>query len=137
MKILSALIAGLIFGLGLVISGMINPSKVQNFLDVFGTWDLSLIFVMIGAIGVGLPGFKYLTTKKQPLFDDTFHLPSKTEIDKKLIVGSSIFGIGWGMIGFCPGPLISALPLLATTALIFIPAMVAGMWVARTLPSES
>ncbi len=137
MKILSALLAGLVFGLGLVISEMINPAKVQNFLDVFGNWDLSLIFVMIGAIAVGLPGFRYLASRNQPLFADKFQLPTKTKIDSRLVIGSSIFGIGWGMIGFCPGPLITAAPLLAVSALIFIPAMVVGMWAVRLVPASS
>ncbi|MEE9314129.1 MAG: YeeE/YedE family protein [Rhizobiaceae bacterium] len=136
MKLLSALIAGVVFGVGVIMSGMADPLKVQNFFDVFGAWDVSLIFVMIGAIGVAMPGFMYLKTRDAPLFDDTFHLPTKTEIDKRLLIGSAIFGIGWGLIGFCPGPLFSAVPLLEPTALLFIPAMLVGMWAARFVPSS-
>ncbi len=137
MQLLSALIAGVVFGVGVIMAGMANPLKVQNFFDVFGTWDVSLIFVMIGAIGVAMPGFMYLKTRKAPLFAETFHLPTKTNIDNRLVIGSAIFGIGWGLIGFCPGPLFSAVPLLQPTALLFIPAMIAGMWAAKLVPSKA
>jgi len=131
MKSLFALIAGLVFGLGLIISGMANPAKVQNFLDLFGTWDPSLAFVMGGAIAVTMPGYWLVRQRQKPFFSDTFDLPNKTDFGLRLIAGAAIFGIGWGLGGFCPGPALTALPLAAPGTLIFVPAMLAGMWAAR------
>lgn len=135
MKQILALLSGLIFGLGLIISGMANPAKVLNFLDVFGTWDPSLAFVMGGAIAVTAPGFALLFRSRQtPLFDSTFHLPTRNDLEPKLLSGAAIFGIGWGLGGFCPGPALTALPVAATGTLIFVPFMLAGMWAARHAP---
>jgi len=131
MKSLTALIAGLIFGLGLIISGMANPAKVQNFLDLFGTWDPSLAFVMGGAIAVTMPGYWLIRQRQKPFLGDKFDLPNKTDFDPHLIAGAAIFGIGWGLGGFCPGPALTALPLAAPGTLIFVPAMLAGMWAAK------
>lgn len=132
MKQISALLCGLVFGLGLIVSGMSDPAKVLNFLDLFGTWDPSLAFVMGGAIAVTAPGFVLLTSSREtPLFDSKFHFPTKTEIDPKLVSGAAIFGIGWGLGGFCPGPAMTALPIAATGTLIFVPFMLIGMWLAR------
>lgn len=123
----SALLAGLLFGLGLVVSGMINPAKVQNFLDITGSWDPSLAFVMGGALLVTTPGFWWLRSRHQPVFADRFQWPDRQDIDPKLIGGSALFGAGWGLAGFCPGPAISALALARSEVIVFILAMVGGM----------
>ncbi len=135
MKQISALLCGLIFGFGLIISGMSDPAKVLNFLDVFGTWDPSLAFVMGGAILVTAPGFAWLTSRRSaPLFDSEFRMPSKTDLDPKLLTGAVVFGVGWGLGGFCPGPALTALPMAAAGTLIFVPFMLGGMWLARHTP---
>ena len=134
MRIGASLAAGLLFGLGLVISGMSNPAKILNFLDVFGAWDPSLAFVMAGAVAVTFVGYRLVLARKQPLYDVSFYLPTAKDIDPPLIAGSSIFGLGWGLSGFCPGPAFTALPMLATGTLAFLPAMLVGMWAARFTP---
>ena len=127
MKNLVTLISGLLFGFGLLLSGMANPAKVQNFLDLFGTWDPSLAFVMGGAIAVTMPGFSLVTRHSKPFFNDVFHLPTRTDFDARLITGAAIFGVGWGLGGFCPGPAMTALPLAAEGTLIFVATMLTGM----------
>ena len=127
MKNLLTLISGLLFGFGLLLSGMANPAKVQNFLDLFGTWDPSLAFVMGGAIAVTMPGFWLVIRRNKPFFNDVFHLPSRTDLDARLITGAAIFGVGWGLGGFCPGPAVTALPLAAEGTLIFVVTMLTGM----------
>ena len=135
MKQLFALLSGLIFGFGLIISGMSDPAKVLNFLDVFGTWDPSLAFVMGGAILVTAPGFALLTRKRAtPFFDSTFRIPTSTDLDPKLLTGATMFGVGWGLGGFCPGPALTALPIAAGGTLVFVPFMLGGMWLARNTP---
>ncbi|MBS9476381.1 DUF6691 family protein [Ancylobacter radicis] len=124
---------GLIFGVGLVISGMSNPAKVLNFLDLAGTFDPSLAFVMGGAVLVAFIGFRLALSRPAPLLAPRFQLPTRSDIDARLIVGPALFGIGWGLGGFCPGPAFTALGLGATGTLIFVPAMLAGMWAARSL----
>lgn len=131
MQLLSGLLSGLIFGVGLILAGMTNPMKVQNFLDVFGTWDPSLAFVMGGAIAVAMPGFALVKKRSQPLFADLFHLPTRNDIDSRLVVGASVFGVGWGLGGLCPGPALTALPLSAPSIIAFVVAMFVGMWLAR------
>jgi hypothetical protein len=132
MKQLFALLSGLVFGLGLILSGMADPAKVLNFLDVFGTWDPSLAFVMGGAVAVTAPGFALLTrNRRTPFFDTKFRIPTRNDLDPKLLTGAAIFGIGWGLGGFCPGPALTALPIAATGTLIFVPFMLIGMWLAR------
>jgi uncharacterized membrane protein YedE/YeeE len=133
MQFLPAFISGLIFGLGLLISGMANPLKVQNFLDVFGNWDPSLAFVMGGAIAVTMPGYYLLRKRARPLVAPTFHWPGRTDLDSRLITGSAIFGIGWGLGGFCPGPAITALPFMATGTFVFVAAMLAGFMLAKII----
>jgi len=128
---IAGLIAGLIFGLGLVISGMADPAKVLNFLDVAGTWDPSLAFVMGGAIAVTLPGYRMLRGRTQPLFAPKFHWPTRHDIDGQLLGGASTFGVGWGLSGFCPGPALTAISFGASGTLVFIPFMLFGMWLAR------
>lgn len=122
---------GLIFGLGLVVSGMIDPAKVQNFLDIFGTWDPSLAFVMAGAVAVTFAGYRLAWRNARPVLDDRFHLPETTAIDKRLVLGAAVFGIGWGLGGYCPGPAFTGLSLLAPGTIVFVPAMLVGMWLAR------
>ncbi len=135
MKQLFALLSGLVFGIGLIVSGMANPAKVLNFLDVFGTWDPSLAFVMGGAIAVTAPGFAWLFRSRQtPYFDSTFRVPTRNDLEPKLLTGAAIFGIGWGLGGFCPGPALTALPLAASGTLIFVPFMLGGMWHADLCP---
>ena len=136
MKHFFALLSGLVFGIGLLISGMANPAKVLNFLDAFGTWDPSLAFVMGGAIAVTAPGFALLFgTRLTPYFGSTFHLPTRNDLEAKLLTGAAIFGVGWGLGGFCPGPALTALPVAATGTLIFVPFMLVGMWIARHFPA--
>lgn len=130
-------IAGLIFGLGLLISGMANPAKVQNFLDLAGTFDPSLIFVMLGAVGVTFVGYRFVLRWPRTLLAEPFLVPTLEDIDGKLVIGAGLFGIGWGLSGFCPGPAITSLPLLAKGTLIFLPAMVVGFGLSRLLTQAS
>ena len=129
-KIIS-LISGAIFGFGLTVSSMTNPAKVLGFLDLFGQWDPSLIFVMLGAIIVSSPFFFLFKSKTKPLFAQTFSIPEIKKIDSKLIIGSSLFGIGWGSAGLCPGPAISSLALLNNYSLAFIVSMLFGFVLVR------
>jgi uncharacterized membrane protein YedE/YeeE len=117
----------LIFGLGLSLSGMLNPVRVQGFLDVFGAWDPSLAFVLGGAVIVAFVGVAIASRLARPAFDTEFHLPGTKRIDRRLVVGSTLFGIGWGIGGFCPGPAISALALGRLDVVLFVVAMVLGM----------
>ncbi|MFU0506596.1 DUF6691 family protein [Pseudaminobacter sp. NGMCC 1.201702] len=133
MSFLVNLALGLLFGVGLVISGMADPAKVLNFLDLFGTWDPSLAFVMGGAVIVAFIGYRQVLTRDKPVIGGSFHLPTRNDIDVRVIAGPAIFGIGWGLGGFCPGPALTALGLGATGTLAFVPAMFVGMWVARLL----
>ena len=123
MRVRWGFLSGLVFGLGLVISGMANPAKVLNFLDLAGTWDPSLAFVMVGATLTAFVGYRLVWRRKAPVLDRTFDIPKNRAIDKPLLVGAALFGIGWGIGGFCPGPAFTALPLLAPGTLIFLPAM--------------
>ena len=107
MRILFSLICGLIFGIGLAIAGMLNPSKVQGFLSIFNNWDPSLAFVMSGGIIVTLIGYKFILKRNKPLYVKKFSLPTYSKIDVKLILGSGLFGVGWGLSGLCPGPVLS------------------------------
>lgn len=131
-SILSALIAGLIFGLGLILSGMGNPAKVQNFLDFFGTWDPSLALVMGGAILVGLPAFYWAKRRKTALLGEPMQLPSASKIDTRLLLGAAMFGIGWGLSGFCPGPALMNLASMHKEVIIFVVSMIVGMLLQHT-----
>jgi uncharacterized membrane protein YedE/YeeE len=122
-----AFICGLIFGLGLVISQMSNPAKVLNFLDFAGAWDPSLAFVMGGAVAVAAIGFGLARSWKAPLLAESFHLPRKTDIDARLLCGAALFGIGWGLVGLCPGPALTALAFGRREPLLFVAAMIVGM----------
>ena len=129
-KIIS-LISGIIFGAGLAISNMINPAKVLGFLNFFGQWDPSLIFVMIGAILISAPFFFLFRNKSKPLFAEIFSIPETKTIDSKLIIGSSLFGIGWGLVGFCPGSAIASLALANEYAIFFLISMFGGFFLTR------
>lgn len=122
---------GLLFGIGLVISGMSDPAKVLNFLDLAGTWDPSLAFVMGGAVIVAFVGYRLVLKRGRPLVGTRFHLPTRTDLEPRIVVGPAIFGLGWGLGGFCPGPALTALGLAAPGTLAFVPAMFIGMWLAR------
>lgn len=132
--ILSALTAGLTFGIGIAISGMGNPAKVLNFFDVLGTWDPSLAFVMGGALVTAMIGYRVVFGRqKAPLFDTKFHLPTASTIDAKLVGGSALFGVGWGIAGFCPGGAIPALGFAPWPTALFLISMGAGILIARWL----
>ena len=134
MRTVTAFVTGLIFGLGLVVSGMANPAKVLNFLDVTGTWDPSLAFVMGGAVIVTFLGYRLAWKRTEPLLASRFELPTRTELDPRLMSGAALFGIGWGLGGYCPGPALTALSLAAPGTLVFVAAMAAGMWLGRSVP---
>ena len=127
-----ALLAGLVFGLGLILSGMGNPAKVQNFLDFFGTWDPSLAFVMIGAIAVAFVAFMFAKRRKTALLGEPMQLPTSSAIDARLLIGSAMFGIGWGLAGFCPGPALMNLLTMHSEVVIFVAAMIVGMLLEQT-----
>ncbi|AEA62730.1 DUF6691 family protein [Burkholderia gladioli] len=143
MLILNAFVAGLIFATGLIISGMANPAKVLGFLDIAGNWDPSLAFVMGGAIAVGSIGFAMARRLERSLFNAPISLPSATRIDRRLLAGSTVFGMGWGLAGFCPGPALVSAGGGQLEAMLFVIAMLVGMKLfalaerraARTQPS--
>jgi uncharacterized membrane protein YedE/YeeE len=129
--VLAALASGLVFGFGLAISGMTQPAKVLGFLDVLGiasgTWDPTLAFVMIGALAVAAPGFFLARRQARPLFADKAAWPGNTALDRPLIAGAALFGLGWGLVGLCPGPAIANLATMSTRVVAFVLAMAAGM----------
>ncbi|MEX8500760.1 DUF6691 family protein [Leptothrix ochracea] len=127
MNLLFALLSGLIFGIGLIAGGMTNPLKIQNFLDLFGTWDPSLGFVMSGAIAVGVFAFAAAKRRERSWTGEHIELPTNRTIDTRLILGGVLFGAGWGLGGFCPGPALVAMSSGVSSALYFIIAMLAGM----------
>ena len=134
MRAFASLVAGLLFGTGLILSGMTNPAKVQNFLDVAGAWDPSLALVMGGAVAVATVGFGLLRRAADaPLFAARFGWPTRTDLDAPLVAGAAIFGIGWGLGGLCPGPALAALPTGRAGVLAFVAAMLAGFVAARWL----
>lgn len=133
MRLFSTYLIGLIFGIGISISGMANPAKVLNFFDIAGYWDPSLILVMGGAVAVAFLGYRLVLRRPAPLIDPTFHLPDNPRIDRRLIGGSALFGAGWGIAGFCPG---GALPALGTGKIevfAFMAALIAGIFAAKGL----
>ena len=131
MKNIFAFIFGGLFAIGLMFSGMSNPEKVLNFLDIFGSWDASLAFVMMGAIAVAFIPFQILSKQKAPktVFKEPIELPKNTQIDTRLVLGSAIFGIGWGLAGICPGPSLTLIGLGHYQALYFIFAMIIGVFI--------
>lgn len=137
MRLLTAFLIGLLFGIGIALSGMINPAKVLNFFDLAGTWDPSLAFVMAGALAVAIPGYRLVLARPGPTFEPGFQLPDTRVIDRRLILGSATFGIGWGIAGFCPG---GALPAIGTgdpAVFLFLAALIGGILVARVLQSRA
>lgn len=128
---------GVLFGLGLVVSGMTDPAKVQNFLDLFGTWDPSLAFVMAGAIAVTFVGYRVIAPRGASLLGGALQWPKRRDIDSRIIIGPAVFGVGWGLGGYCPGPALTGLGLAASGTLVFVPAMLLGMWAARRLAAPS
>jgi uncharacterized membrane protein YedE/YeeE len=127
MQMLVTYLAGLIFGVGLCISGMNRPEKVLGFLDIAGLWDPSLAFVMAGAIGVAFFAFRLAATRARAWLGDPMRLPTSTTVDRRLLAGSAIFGLGWGLAGVCPGPAIVDLGFFDPRAAVFVVAMLAGM----------
>ena len=120
-------LSGLLFGLGLILAGMSDPAKVLNFLDVFGSWDPSLAFVMGGAAITTFIGYRLILNREKPLLCSSFQIPTRQDVDRDLLAGAAIFGVGWGIGGYCPGPAWTALSLGAPGTLVFLPAMLAGM----------
>ena len=126
-----ALISGILFGLGLSVSQMIDPAKVVNFLDITGSWDPSLAFVMAGALAVNLVATPLILKRKKPIFDNLFRTPLKEHIDRRLILGATLFGIGWGIAGYCPGPMITSISFMTSDILIVLSAYIVGTLLTR------
>jgi uncharacterized membrane protein YedE/YeeE len=133
---MSVWIVGFVFALGLGISGMTQPQKVIGFLDIFGNWDPTLIFVMVGAITVHFFTYKLIRRRARPLFSNVWHVPEKTKISRSLIIGSIVFGMGWGLAGYCPGPAITSLASFQLRPAIFVVGMLAGMLVFKVLDKK-
>ena len=127
MKLFMALLSGLLFGVGLILSGMSDPSKVLGFLDLAGSWDPSLAFVMVGAVLVGSLVFPFASKRPQSLLGEAMRLPTATQIDRRLVLGGLTFGVGWGLAGYCPGPALASLALGGIKPLLFFIAMLVGM----------
>lgn len=130
---LAALFAGILFGLGLALSEMTHPNRVLGFLDIAGRWDPALILVLAGAVGVTTVAFRFVLRRKSPLFASRFHLPATTVIDWRLIIGAALFGAGWGISGYCPGPAIALLAAPNWEAGIFLPSMLLGILLKHAL----
>lgn len=135
MQIITALLAGLVFGIGLILSGMTDPSKVIGFLDLAGNWDPSLAMVMVGAIMVGFVGFRIAGARSETFLGEKLYLPTRNDIDPRLVIGAAIFGVGWGLGGYCPGPALTSLGTGGAKPVIFVLAMVAGMAIYEWLDS--
>ena len=132
-----AMLSGSIFGLGLAVSSMIDPNKVLGFLDIAGDWDPSLMLVMTGALLVAIPGFRWVLRQEKPVFDASFHVTDKTALDPFLLMGAAIFGIGWGMTGYCPGPAVANLVLGNPEAWLMVVSIYVGFWIAGSwLPKK-
>jgi len=127
MQILMALISGLLFGIGLIVSGMADPARVLGFLDLAGHWNPSLLFVMGGAVAAGFIGFRLARKRECSLLGEPMRLPTASEIDRRLILGATVFGAGWGLAGFCPGPALASLLFAGIKPVIFVAAMLGGM----------
>jgi uncharacterized membrane protein YedE/YeeE len=143
MPVIAALLCGLIFGFGLLVSGMMQPAKVLGFLDIFGAsnmgWDPSLAVVMMAALAVSMPGFAWAKRRARPVLAKQSVLPAKTAIDPPLVIGATLFGIGWGLVGLCPGPALENLATLSPPVIVFVAAMAVGMllhhvWQKRQTP---
>ena len=132
-KQIISLLVGLVFGLGLIVSGMTNPAKVVGFLDLFGAWDPSLALVMGGAIGVGVVFFRLAGQRTQAVLGGPMHLPTRRDVDRRLVVGGVLFGAGWGLAGYCPGPMITSLSFANSDIITVVGAYIVGTLIARTL----
>lgn len=135
-RMIVVFLVGIIFGLGIAISGMADPAKVLNFFDLAGSWDPSLLLVMVSALATTAIGYRLVFRRSQPLFDASFHLPASGRIDAPLVLGSAVFGVGWGVAGFCPGGAIPALGLGRIEPFVFVAAMCVGIFLARTLRNQ-
>ncbi|HEX9591033.1 MAG TPA: DUF6691 family protein [Bradyrhizobium sp.] len=127
MRMIASLVCGLVFGAGLLISGMVQPTKVLGFLDIFGAWDPSLAVVMAAALAVSTPGFMLAKGRSRPLLATKSFWPTKRDIDRPLVVGAALFGLGWGLVGLCPGPALENLVTLSPGIIVFVAAMAGGM----------
>ena len=127
MQALASFVCGLIFGLGLMISGMTQPTKVLGFLDIFGRWDSTLAFVMAGALAISSVGYALARHQTRPVIAAQFFWPKRTDVNRPLVIGSVLFGIGWGLVGLCPGPALENLASLSPRVFVFVMAMIAGM----------
>ena len=133
-RILAALLSGVLFGLGLAISGMTDPAVVLGFLDLFGDFNPALMFVLGGAVGTTMLAFRLVLRRPAPLLEDKFQLPTRKDIDARLVIGAGLFGIGWGLAGYCPGPALVSAGALVDSALVFVPVMlVCGVLTGRLL----
>jgi len=135
-RLASAFAVGLVFGVGLAVSQMMNPAKVIGFLDFFGAWDPTLALVMIGALAASAPGFALARRRTASLLGEPTRVPTRREITMRLIGGAAIFGLGWGIAGFCPGPALAALATGEPQVFVFVAAMIAGMMLYRFVPAE-
>jgi len=136
-RLLPPLVSGGLFGAGLAIGGMTDPARVRGFLDVFGHWDPTLIFVMVGALAVMAVAWRVRLRLSRPLFAERFALPDRSDLEPRLVIGAALFGMGWGVAGLCPGPGVAALALYPLDVLPFVVAMLAGMAVHRLLPAPN
>lgn len=136
MRLLAVYLCGVVFALGLGIAGMTQPGKVIAFLDIFGDWDPSLAFVMGGAVGVNLLLYRFTLRRSRPLLEPAFVVPSRRRINARLLGGAALFGVGWGLSGYCPGPALTTSVSGAVPVLVFVAAMLAGMLIFQKLPGE-
>ena len=134
-RAISVILIGALFGAGLVLSGMLNPAKVAGFLDLFGVWDPSLAFVMGGGVIANFIGHRIVTRRAAPVFASGFTIPTRTDIDSRLLVGAALFGVGWGLAGLCPGPAIASILMVPGEVALFVLMMIAGLAVGRMLTS--
>jgi len=137
MKIAMAFVAGLLFGFGLMLGGMTQPAVVLGFLDVAGAWNPRLLFVMAGAVAVTAVGYRLVWRRAAPLYDTAFRVPAAAAPDRRLLLGAAIFGIGWGLAGYCPGPALASLGAGVPSVFVFVATMFAGWWLAARLPSHN
>ena len=135
MQVIATFLSALLFGVGLAVSGLISPAKVLSFLDFAGDWDGSLAFTLATAVTITAVGYRLAFARRAPLLGGSFQLPAAAEVDFRLVSGAALFGIGWGLVGFCPGPAIAALSSGSGAALVFVAAMLAGMGAARGIDS--
>ncbi|HEY2623300.1 MAG TPA: YeeE/YedE family protein [Dyella sp.] len=137
MRLAMALLAGLLFGLGLSLAGMTQPAVVLGFLDLFGAWNPRLLFVMGGAVLTTAIGYRWVLRRGQPLLEPTFKLPTARQIDRRLIIGAALFGIGWGLAGYCPGPALASIGGGVASVLLLVATMALGWWLAVQWPAQA